>query len=747
MIERLTNCKIAVIIFHNETSGYTVTKCTRGSSYITVVGCMNEPRIGNTFDFTGEWKDNPKYGRQFVFTSFEEILPQTEEGIMKYLGSGLIKGVGPELARKIIDTLGSDTLNIIDNNPERLLEVKGIGPKKLAKIQESWEKYRKIQNIMIFLKSHDISTSLAMKIYEEYGDESINVMKENPYKLTEIEGVGFLSADGAARKMGFSLEDKRRIFSGIFYTMQTFERDGHCFAFKPQFLKAASEILEVSQSLIESRLYEMIDDKEIIRDEDDALYRKIMFRTESGVARKLRALANYQSLSKYIYTEQDVRTELNGGYVKGYKLDQNQINAILTAINNKVSVITGGPGTGKTTTIEGIIELYRGQKILLAAPTGRASKKLHDTTGMNASTIHRLLGFTPAGCNRNERNPLEGHLLIVDECSMIDIYLMYHLVKAIPLGMSVVFVGDVDQLPSIGPGRVFADIIESGIIKVTRLNTIHRQEEGSIIAENAKRINAGDMPFLHSDSDRSEFYFTEIQDPEVAAEFIVRKYKELSSQSNAPDVQILSPMRRGIIGINNLNILLQEAMNPVRYENLDPYNKYPLLIRRGDTEYRLGDKVMQIRNNYEESVFNGDIGIVSAINREENELTVSFEDNTRNIKYEYDDLEDLVLAYAITIHKSQGSEYDTVILPIMMSQFIMLQRNLLYTAITRAKKKLIMTGESKAVYVAVKNNKISERNTRLVERLRDTSDDPDYDYYAVLDDLNWEDVEDDDDDY
>ncbi len=736
MIEQLNECTIELIIFHDDRSGYTVMKC-RHSKYslpITVVGSMNEPRVGNTFDFTGEWKKNPKYGRQFIFESFEEVFPTKAEDIAKYLSSGLIKGIGPDLAQKIIDAFGENTINVIDTDPDMLLEVKGIGPKKLAQIKEDWAKYRKLQNIMTFLKAHDISTSLAMKVYNKYGDESINVMKDNPYRLTEIEGVGFITADGAARKMGFTLEDKRRLWSGIVYSVKNFEHEGHCFVYKPALIEAASRILEVSPSLVESVLYEMTDAKQIIREEDNAFYRPAMFYTEKKVARKLRDLVFYGRQNNF--TAKDIIIELNGGYVGSYKLDDDQINAIRSALNNKVSVITGGPGTGKTTTIRGIIDLYRDKKILLAAPTGRAAKKLEETTGLNASTIHRLLGITPAGCDKNEHNPLEGSLLIVDECSMIDISLMNLLLKAVPLEMSLVLVGDVDQLPSIGPGRVFADIIDSGIVNCTRLTTLHRQGAGSTIAKNAHRINDGKMPYLNT-YDNSDFYFTEITEQEVAADYIINMCLELMQRDKDgcyPDVQVLSPMRKGIVGINNLNLMLQEVLNPVQYPENDDNKRNPLLIKRGETEYRLDDKVMQIRNNYTKSVFNGDIGRISLINREDNKLTVTF-DEARNVDYEYSDLEELVLAYAITIHKSQGSEYDTVILPIMKEQFIMLQRNLLYTAVTRAKKKLIMTGEATAIYIAVKNNKIAQRNTKLVQRLQSSEtdesneDNDDYDEY------------------
>ena len=724
MTEQLNKCTIEVIIFHSETNGYTIMKCRHDKfeSLITVIGSMNEPRKGNTFDFTGEWKVNPKYGRQFAFDTFREVFPTTTEGIAKYLSSGLIKGVGPDLAQKIIDAFGEDTIDIIDNSPDMLLEVRGIGKKKLEQIKESWANYREIQNIMIFLKEHDISTSLAMKIYEKYRDKSVEVITDNPYMLTEIDGVGFITADGAARKMGFALEDNRRLDSGIIYTMKTFESNGHCFAYKKDLLESAQQILEVSQSLIESRLYKLIDEEQIKRSGSEALYLKIMYFTESKVAKKLRALA-IDGLRKS-YTLKEIKKELHGGIVNNYKLDNDQLEAIRSAVNNKVSVITGGPGTGKTTAIQGIIELYGDKKIFLAAPTGRAAKKLAETTGKEAKTIHRLLGYTPLRCDKDESNPLEGSLLIVDECSMIDINLMNILLRAVPLEMSVVLVGDIDQLPSIGPGRVFADIIDSGLVKVTRLEKIHRQGKGSIIATNAKEINKGNMP--HRDkSDDPDFIFIETTDQDTAAIEIVSKCEKLMKRDEVtgdyPDVQVLSPMRKGAAGINNLNILLQEALNPVQYDQ----SGKQLLIRRGETEYRLNDKVMQIRNNYNKSIFNGDIGRITNIDRENNKLTVTF-DESRNVEYEYIDLEDLVLAYAVTIHKSQGSEYDTVIMPIMKAHFIMLQRNLLYTAVTRAKKKLIMIGESQAVYIAVKNNKIAHRNTKLVQRLKGYELDDDY---------------------
>ena len=722
-MERLSECLIKIVTFHNEENGYSVLKCSHDNynGLITVIGHMPQPHPDTTFDFRGEWKVNPKYGRQFVFESFEEVYPATEESISKYLASGLFRGIGPEMARRIVEKFGNDAIKIMNHDLERLLEIPGIGESKLAMIKESWEEYKKIQDIMIFLKGHDLSTSLAMKIYKEYGEESIDVIKKNPYKLIEIEGVGFKTADGAAFKMGFGKERPERIRSGILYTLQKFAEEGHCFARKDELITKSSEILEIHQALIMSHLYKLKDD-DFINSEDDIYYLPYIYYAEKGSAEKLIKILNYGSAKKY--TNKQVKKGINGKIlVNGEFVDfsDEQIEAITQAMNNQVFIITGGPGTGKTTAVRAIIKLSedKHRKILLAAPTGRAAKRLEEVTGHQAKTIHRLVGIRfPGYAEHDESEPLDGDTLIIDEASMIDINLLYTLLKAVPVGMKLIFIGDIDQLPSVGPGKVLADMINSQIIPYYALQHIQRQEQDSRITVNAHRINDGFMPYLNDDKS-SDFFFTPIQDAEIAADYIVKFCKKNMPPDNREswgDVQVLSAMRKGTIGVANLNKLIQDAVNPL--PDVPEFLRSDYVIQRGETQYRLNDKVMQIKNDYTRGVYNGDIGIITYIDKANNALTVYFDEARSNIRYEYADLEHLVLAYAITIHKSQGCEYKKIIIPLMMSQYIMLQRNLLYTGVTRAKESLILVGEEKAVYCAVRNNKISRRNTKLDKRLQ-----------------------------
>lgn len=721
-MEKLSKCLIKIVTFHNEENGYSVLKCDNDDyGYITVVGHMPQPHPDTTFDFRGEWKVNPKYGRQFVFDSFEEVYPATEDSIIKYLASGLFKGIGQEMARRIVDKFGNDAINIMNENLDRLLEIPGIGESKLAMIRESWEEYRKIQDIMIFLKGRDLSTSLAMKIYKQYGEQSIDVLTKNPYKLIEIEGVGFKTADRAAFKMGFGKEHSSRIRSGIIYTLQKFADDGHCFARRDELIIKAAEILEIHQALIMSHLYKLKDD-DLIKIEGDSYYLPYIYYAENGSAEKLIKILNAKSGRKI--TNKQVKKGVNGKIlVNGELVDlsDEQIEAITQAMNNQVFIITGGPGTGKTTAVRAIIKLSedKHRKILLAAPTGRAAKRLEEVTGHQAKTIHRLVGIRfPGYAEHDESEPLDGDVLIIDEASMIDINLLYTLLKAVPVGMKLIFIGDIDQLPSVGPGKVLADMINSQIIPYYALQHIQRQEQDSKITVNAHRINDGFMPYLNDDKE-SDFFFTPIEDAEIAADYIIKFCKENMPPDNREswaDVQVLSPMRKGIIGVTNLNKLIQDAINP--FPNV-PEIYYPdYVIQRGETQYRINDKVMQIKNDYNKAVYNGDIGIITYIDKFNNTLTVDFDELRSNIKYEYSELENLVLAYAITIHKSQGCEYKKIIIPIMMSQYIMLQRNLLYTGVTRAKESLTLVGEEKAIYCAVINNKISQRNTKLDQRLQ-----------------------------
>ena len=706
-------CVIDSITFRDEKNGYSVVRVSSSNDSFIAVGIMPAVHVGSVFNLYGSWKVHPRFGEQFAFQECEETLPATIEGIKNYLASGLIKGIGPSYAEKIVDRFGEATLDILDNEPDRLSEIRGIGPKKLEKIKKCWAEQQEIRNIMLFLKSYNVSTSLATKIFKQYGNQSIQTVTENPYRLAEeLWGVGFKTADDIASKLGFEHERYERLRSGILYSMNKFSEVGHCYAVMSELIASAVELLEVQETLITDAINTMLENKDLIQ-EDETIYLPMYYHSEVGVARRLHEIMN---APKYFYIDDWVNSDYYA---------ETQVEAIEAALNEKVLVITGGPGTGKTTITKGIIQAYReaGAEVLLAAPTGRAAKRLSEVTHMGAKTIHRLLEMRPPdGFQRDENNKLEGDVLIVDECSMVDLLLMYSLLKAVPDHMTVILVGDVNQLPSVGAGRVLADIIESGVVPVIRLEKIFRQAQRSSIVTNAHRINKGEMPYL-TDHD-SDFLFIESDNP---AEKIVeicrgvlpehRRLSDSAGQHNSADqhdsvvipnqgikpvdIQVLTPMRRGETGANALNQLLQEALN---FDG----------ARIAGSNFRLGDRVMQVRNNYDKFVFNGDIGIVSGV--EAGEVTVNFDG--RMVAYDTSELDELVLAYATTIHKGQGSEFPYVIMPIVKAHFIMLQRNLLYTGVTRAKKGLIMVGERKAVYIAVMNNKIVERNTRLGERLK-----------------------------
>ena len=709
-------CVVERVTYQNETNGYSVIKC-RAKGYadlITVVGSMPEVHVGSVLTLSGEWTVNPKFGRQFTVSGFEETLPATVYGIEKYLGSGLVKGIGPKFAARIVRAFGAETLNVIEEDPDALLRVPGIGKLRVERIKKSWDEQKEIKNIMLFLQGHDVSTTHATKIYKTYGSDSIRVVKENPYRLADdIWGIGFRTADTIAEKLGVEKETAVRLRSGLLYTLNRLSDEGHCYARRDQLLKTGAELLAVEESVLPAVLDEMVrqDDvkTELIDGEDSApgetaVYLPPFWFAETGTAKRLKQI--FSSPPSVKVKPQGLEERIRR--VTGLNYDPAQMDAIRCAAGSKILILTGGPGTGKTTTTLGILTAFRqaGAKILLAAPTGRAAKRLSETTGMEARTIHRLLEFKPPeGCQKNEQNPLEGDVLILDECSMIDIMLMYSLLKAVPDSMTLIFVGDVDQLPSVGAGNVLRDLIDAGVFPVVRLTKIFRQAAASRIITNAHRINRGRMPDL-SNGKQSDFFFLEEEDPETAAQEIVRLVKErLPRAYGTRDIQVLTPMQRGAVGAANLNQVLQAALNA------DAAG-----LRRGGTDYRLHDKVMQIRNNYDKEVFNGDIGTVCRVNTEDRELTVSFDG--REILYDVTELDELVLAYAATVHKSQGSEYPIVVMPVLMTHYVMLQRNLVYTGVTRAKKLMVMIGSTKALALAVRNVTVTRRNTMLKERLK-----------------------------
>lgn len=701
-------CVIDHITYQNQENGYSVmrVKVKDYKDPVTLVGNLLDVPVGAVLLCEGDWKMDKRYGNQFVAETWEEVMPATVYGIEKYLGSGLVKGIGPKFAHLIVEKFGTDTIEIIEDNIERLYEVAGIGKKRVEKIKESWEKQKDIKNVMLFLQQYGVSTAYAAKIYRQYGKESIEKVKDNPYRLADdILGIGFKTADGIASKMGYENNDIRRCKSGLLYTLNELSNDGHVYAVEEQLVESAKKLLEADEEPIREALKEMLASEDLI-EENEAIYLPPFYHSERGTAKKLLSLLLVNTSTLF-----DGQMDIDAIQKQsGIEYDDVQIAAIKQAIDSKVMVLTGGPGTGKTTTTQGIIAAYKaaGLRILLAAPTGRASKRMSEATGMEAKTIHRLLEYNPQdGYKRNDENPLEGDALIVDECSMIDIILMYNLMKAIPEHMRLVMVGDIDQLPSVGAGNVLRDIIESEKIPVIRLTRIFRQAQSSRIVMSAHAINQGRFPDI-SNGMNTDFFFIKKDDPEQVADEIVKLVRDrLPKAYKQPlcNIQVLTPMQRSVVGAGNLNTVLQQALN---------HNT--LSLSRGGNTYKLGDRVMQIRNNYDKNVFNGDIGTVEKVNLEDRTLTINFDDTM--VEYEASELDEVVLAYATTIHKSQGSEYPIVVIPVLMTHFVMLQRNLIYTGITRAKKICVLIGQTKALSYAIRNLTVSKRNTLLKERLR-----------------------------
>lgn len=714
-------CVVERITYQNPENGYSVLK-VRVKGYedlVAVVGNLLDANVGSVLLVDGNWKVDSKYGRQFVAEKWEETLPATVYGMEKYLGSGLIKGVGPKFAKKIVQRFGVDTFTVIEDDIEILREIPGIGSRRVRMIAESWERQKEVKNIMLFLQEHGVSTAFAAKIYKQYGNESIAKMRENPFQLADdIWGIGFKTADGIAEKLGYGRETYVRLRSGIMYALSELADDGHVYAGKEQLVGKASSLLEADEGYIVMTMDQMLKDGDLIQ-EGDGVYLPPFYYAETGTANKLKRLAAEPAGDRLWARLSRARQETGNSKLSvdvagieqatGMKYDEVQAEAIRCAAMAKVMILTGGPGTGKTTTTQGIIAAYRayGLKVLLAAPTGRAAKRMTETTGLEAKTIHRLLECKPPeGYQKNEKDPLSGDVLIVDECSMIDIVLMNSLLKAIPANMRLILVGDIDQLPSVGAGNVLRDMIDSGRFPVIRLTRIFRQAQESRIIMNAHRINDGQMPDI-SNGGNTDFFFLQREAPEEALAEIVELVKnKLPRYYKIPSamIQVLTPMQRGVVGATNLNMVLQEALNP-----------FGEGLRRSGFVYRPNDKVMQVKNNYDKEVFNGDIGVIETVDLTDRSLTVNFDN--RRIVYDATELDELVHAYATTIHKAQGSEYPIVVMPVLMNHFVMLQRNLIYTGITRAKKILVIVGTRKALSYSVTNVTVTKRNTMLRERL------------------------------
>jgi exodeoxyribonuclease V alpha subunit len=698
------------ITYINEETGFSVIKIkSRGfSELVTVVGNLAAVNVGATLNLKGDWKYDSKYGRQFVAANYRETVPATIAGIEKYLGSGLIKGIGPVFARRIVKHFKEDTLKVIEEEPDNLVIIEGIGKKRLEMIKKAWQEQKEIKNVMLFLQSNGVSTAYAVKIYKTYGNNSIEIVKNNPFRLADdIWGIGFKTADKIAQHLGFKKDSYERLRSGIIYVLNEFANNGHCYATREQLISESVKILETDEKLIYDTIERMIEERSVIPDENDSIFLPPFYYSETGTAKRIKEILAGQAPQLLINTDALIDEIEKEHHIAYHEV---QRDAIKTAVSSNFMVLTGGPGTGKTTTTLAIIKVFQKmrKRVLLAAPTGRAAKRLSESTGMEAKTIHRLLEYKPhEGYQKNAENPLDGDVLIIDETSMVDIILMYNLLKAVPDHSVVILIGDVDQLPSVGAGNVLKDIIDSGNIKVIKLTQIFRQVMGSAIINNAHRINKGRMPILKNGKN-SDFFFIEEDDPSKIAEII----KELCSKrlpkyykaDPIQDIQVLCPMQRGEAGAHNLNTILQEALNPS-----------DITVKYGGTVYRLNDKVMQIKNNYDKNVFNGDIGTIVKIDMEDKTLVIRFDG--QDVDYDVTELDEVVLSYATTVHKSQGSEYKIVVAPFTMQHYMMLQRNLLYTCVTRAKKVFVLVGTKKAIGIAVSNNKIQKRNTMLKERL------------------------------
>jgi len=726
--------QIERITYYNEENGYTIAKVkVQGRmDLVTIVGNIVSLIPGELLKLNGFWDNHPRYGEQFKVVSYESLMPATVRGVEKYLGSGMIKGIGPVTAKRLVSKFGVDTLSIIDNDIERLSEVSGIGEKRIDMIRNAWEEQKDIRDVMVFLQGNGVSPAYAIKIYKHYGKDSVKTVSENPYRLAmDIFGIGFITADKIAEKLGIPKDSQTRIEAGILYVLNQLSDDGHVYYPYNLLLKECGRILEVEEELIPPALESVCAQKKIVIEqcetcsgncttqsnrpsssqrEDWAVYLARFYVAEVGIARQLISIATAPKQLRLINIEQAidwVQTSLN------IRLSERQIEAVKDSINSKVMVITGGPGTGKTTIINSVIKIYKkmGQKILLAAPTGRAAKRMTEATGHEARTLHRLLEYAPGSGSfkRNETNPLDADLIIIDETSMVDSILMYHFLKAVSLKATLIFVGDVDQLPSVGAGCVLKDIINSKRIPTVVLDQIFRQSRESMIVVNAHRINKGELPFFKSDETRlKDFYFFFIEDPEKVLEKIVQLCRDIIPARfhfhPLDDIQVLTPMHKGTVGVASLNAVLQRELNKRKEE-----------VVRGGKVFKVGDKVIQLRNNYDKDIYNGDIGRVVNIDGETQEMIVDYDG--RRVRYEFSELDEVVLAYAISVHKSQGSEYPAVIIPVLTQHYMLLQRNLIYTGITRGKKLVVMIGTKKALAIAINNNKPQKRYTMLRERL------------------------------
>lgn len=705
------------VTFHNPDNGFVVLRVkARGHrALVTIVGQTPRAVPGEYVEAEGSWKVDSEHGEQFQAKELRTSAPSTAEGIEKYLGSGLVRGIGPHYAKKIVQVFGERTLSIIDESPSFLREIKGIGPRRLTEIRESWRQQKAVRDIMVFLQTHGLGVGRAVRIYKTYGDQAIDRVRENPYRLAaDIWGIGFATADELARRLGIGEQSPLRAAAALRHVLQDLSGDGHCAYPEAGTIEEAQKLTGIATTTLSEAAQSLVEARELVREEtltpERWLYLKKHFFAERTVAERLLELRASAPARPMIDADKAlawVQTRM------GIELADQQREAIRRAATSNVLVVTGGPGVGKTTLVRGILEIFqaKGLRCSLAAPTGRAARRLRESTGQPASTLHRLLEYERRGPKRNPDNPLEHDLLVIDEVSMVDIFLMESLVRALPDRAALILVGDADQLPSVGPGAVLGDIIASKAIPVVHLTQIFRQAETSGIVRAAYRVHDGSLPESSPAEPLGDFYTIEVDDPAVVQERLVTLVRDRIPArfglDPLADVQVLAPMNRGDLGVRRLNALLQNVLN-------EPGDE-PQVSRFG-VAFRVGDKVMQTVNNYDKDVFNGDIGRIRRIDLEEQTVSVDFDGVS--VRYEFDELDELSLAYALTIHKSQGSEYPAVVIPLHTQHYLLLRRNLLYTAITRGRKLVVIVGSRKALEMAVSRQDDAKRITGLAMRMR-----------------------------
>jgi len=716
--------QIERITYINEENGFTIArvKVYGQRDLVTIVGNLMAPSPGEILKMKGEWTNHPKFGEQFKIVHYKSAVPASVYGIQKYLGSGLIKGIGPVMAKRIAKKFGKETLDIIENEIEKLAEIDGIGKKRIGMIKTAWDTQKEIRQVMLFLQTHGVSSGYATKIFKQYGQASIQVVKENPYRLaTDIFGIGFITADVIADKLGFDKNSELRAEAGILYVLHQLADEGHVYYPYELLVAKCQEILQVDRDVIVKAFSTIALNKQIViedlneeidgfEENNKAVYLAKFHLCETSITTHLKTLVNVSKSIRRINSEKAIEWVQEQLAIT---LADKQVEAVKSTVRDKVMVITGGPGTGKTTIINAILKIFSKLKvrIMLAAPTGRAAKRMSEATGHQAKTIHRMLEYSiqKGGFQKNDEHPLNCDLLIIDEASMIDTILLHHLLKAIPSKATFILVGDVNQLPSVGAGNILKDIIASGAVPVVELNEIFRQAKESLIIVNAHKINSGEFPYLKPSEEKlDDFYFIEQEDPDevlnIILELTTTRIPKRFRFDPVEDIQVLTPMHRGTVGAGNLNTELQKALNPGEGG-----------VLRGNRNFRVKDKVMQIKNNYDKEVFNGDIGRIKRIDLENQEVVICFDG--RDVDYDYPDLDEIILAYAVSVHKSQGSEYPVVVIPIVTQHYILLQRNLIYTAVTRGRKLVVLVGTKKALAIAVKNDKTQKRFTYLKNRL------------------------------